>query len=205
MKTTSHPIRVVLKLPGPIPQLIVHVGSTISSVGADPKTFPAPSPAMALMTTHLNTLSTCQQDAKTRVEGAVAARDAAAGVVIADMHTLGTYVSGLCNADPANAAAIATEAGMYIRKSSSFTKPPMRITQTVSGTAKVIAKAIKGAKAYDFQYSTDGGKTWLAVPTSTKSSVTVSSLTPGATQFRYRAITKTGVLDWEEPYAATVT
>jgi hypothetical protein len=55
------------------------------------------------------------------------------------------------------------------------------------------------------QYSADGGKTWISVPSTLQAKTTVSGMTPGATAlFRYRAVTKTGEGDWSQPTALLV-
>jgi hypothetical protein len=85
-------------------------------------------------------------------------------------------------------------------------KPSLATKQTLSGAVHVVAKATKGAKADNWQYSTDGGKTWLSAPTSTKSTTLITRLTPGGTlTVRHQAVTKAGPLDWSQPVTAIVT
>lgn len=58
---------------------------------------------------------------------------------------------------------------------------------------------------YEWQYSTDGGHTWVVVPSTLQARTTVSGLTPGATvQFRVRPVTKTGEGDWSQPTSLIV-
>jgi hypothetical protein len=79
-------------------------------------------------------------------------------------------------------------------------KPPLAVKAGVSGSVQVVAKATKGAKANDWQMSTDGGKTWVDMPSTTKAMTTVANLTPGTTvQFRQRVLTKAGSSDWSIP------
>jgi hypothetical protein len=48
--------------------------------------------------------------------------------------------------------------------------------------------------------STDGGKTWVALPPTLQARTTVTGLTPGSSaQFRHRAVTKAGAADWSLP------
>ena len=52
---------------------------------------------------------------------------------------------------------------------------------------------------YEWQYSADGGKTWVSAASTLKTTTTVAGLTPGASvMFRYRAGTKTGEGDWSQ-------
>jgi hypothetical protein len=48
--------------------------------------------------------------------------------------------------------------------------------------------------------STDGGRTWVDLPLTTKASTTIAGLTPGSTvTLRHRVLTKTGMGDWDAP------
>jgi hypothetical protein len=70
----------------------------------------------------------------------------------------------------------------------------------VSGS--VILHAVSAARraSYEWQYSTDGGKTWVQAPGTLQTKTTIAGLTPGVTvTFRYRALTKTGEGDWSLP------
>ena len=53
--------------------------------------------------------------------------------------------------------------------------------------------------AYLWEYSLDGGKTWIAAPATLQAKTTIAGLTPGATvQFRYQPVSKTGEGDWSQ-------
>jgi hypothetical protein len=53
--------------------------------------------------------------------------------------------------------------------------------------------------SYEWQYSVDGGKTWVVAPVTLQAKTTILGLTPGATvTFRYRGVTKTGDGDWSQ-------
>ena len=84
-------------------------------------------------------------------------------------------------------------------------KSDLAVKQTVSGVVHVVAKATKGAKANNWQYSTDAGKTWIDLPETTRAQATVQNLTSGSTvSFRQRALTKAGLTDWCPPVAHVV-
>jgi hypothetical protein len=60
---------------------------------------------------------------------------------------------------------------------------------------------------YEFQYSLDGGMTWLSLPEpfTTKASATVRGLKPGSTvHFRVRATVKGVTGDWSNSVAIIV-
>jgi hypothetical protein len=75
----------------------------------------------------------------------------------------------------------------------------------LSGTAKVTAVAAGPRSSHEWQYSTDGGKTWVNAPTTIQAKTVITGLAAGATvQFRYRPVTKTGEGDWSQPASLLV-
>ena len=75
----------------------------------------------------------------------------------------------------------------------------------VSGSAKITAVVAARRASYEWQYSTDGGKTWIAAPGTLKASTTVPGLPVGtAVQFRYRALTRAGESDWSQAVVLVV-
>ncbi len=206
MKNTITAIQIVLNLPKSVAALIVRASNIHDNMAANAKTFPTPTPTLAVFATDITNLTTLEAAVKNRTKGAAVTRNAALKVVVVDLHKLVSYVDGLANADPDNAAAIAEQAGMAVKKTAVRTKPSLATKQTSSGAVHVVAKATKGAKANNWQYSTDGGKTWTSAPTSTKSSTVITGLTPGATlTVRHQPVTKAGPLDWSQPVTAIVT
>ena len=165
------------------------------------KLLPAPSPALLVFQTDIDTLKTKQGLVLQRVPGAVHDRDTALTVVRVDLRGEKAYVEAVVNADPANAAAIAEAAGMALHKARSSYKPPLAVKAgVVSGLVHLVAKASKGARANGWQLSTDGGKTWVDLPPTTAAKTQVANLTPATTVlFRQRAVTKTGVGEWSLP------
>jgi hypothetical protein len=205
-KTVTRTIHVVLKNPHKVGDFITHAQAIHDTMEANAKTLTNPSPVLTVLQTHITDLSTKEAATKSRTTGAVADRDAALKVVADDLSSERAYVETLVNADPANAVVIAQDAGMSLRKSSAHSKPVLAAKHgTVSGTVQVIAKAIKGGKTNEWQYSLDGGKTWIDMPPTTKANTAVTNLTPGVTvTFRQRAITKTGLTDWSQPVSSVV-
>ena len=206
--TTKKPAapHVVLTLPQPVDTLITLGTAVHDSVAANPTLLPSPSPALTVLSTHLGSLQTQQVAVKAHTPGALVLRDAACALVKADLRQLKAYVQQLVCANPSNAAAIALAAGMRLAKTGAFAKPPLAAKQTVSGTVVLVAKATAGSKAYEWQYSTDGGKTWLTTPASTKAETAIAGLVPGTTVlFRHRAVVKGGPEDWGQTIQRIVT
>jgi hypothetical protein len=188
-----------------IAALISRSTTIASAIEANKATFTSPTPPLATVNAAIATLTSAESTFKAHT-GTRSDRDAARVALVALMQQLHTYVQGVVNANPSEAAVIAEEAAMALKKPTTHSKPPLAVKQTVSSAVKVVAKAIAGAKANDWQYSTDGGKTWLDAPTTTKASTTITGLVPGATvMYRHRPITKDGPGDWSQPITAVVT
>jgi hypothetical protein len=75
----------------------------------------------------------------------------------------------------------------------------------VSGAVKLVTASAGNRASYDWESSIDGGKTWAALPSTLQAKTSVTGLPAGTTaQFRYRAVTKTGVADWSQPVSLLV-
>jgi hypothetical protein len=162
-------------------------------------------PTLAKVASDLAALSAAQAALKNHT-GSRVDRDGAAKVVVSDMSQLHAYVESLANADSEQAETIAGDAAMTIAKRTPHHKPPLAVKQTVSASVKLIAKATPGAKANEWEYSTDGGKTWNYLPPTTQANTTVNDLVPGTVvAYRQRVLLKTGLSDWSQPISALVT
>ena len=74
------------------------------------------------------------------------------------------------------------------------------------GEVLVRAKAVKGRASYEWQYSIDGGKTWLAMGTTTVANTSLPGMTAGAAlMFRFRTTVKKTTSDWSATVSFTVT
>ena len=179
--------------------------TVVTQMTANKSTFNAPVPALAQVSAAIATLESTQAAFKSHV-GTREARDEARTALTQLMQQLRVYVQSVVSANPAQASTIAKDAAMGLRKVTHPQKSDLSVKAVASGSVKVVAKALKGAKANEFAYSTDGGKTWIGVPTSTQAHATITGLLPGTTvQYRHRPITKAGPGDWSQAVTAVVT
>jgi hypothetical protein len=205
-KQKAHKIIVVLGLPTRIADFIVRATAIANAMTANSKVYPSPPLAISVLTSHIDDLAAKQAVVATRTKGAAADRDTAHKQVVVDLGQLQGYVQQVVNADPANAESLAADAGMSVRKSTRPAKPPLAAKNHAVGAVQLVAKAITGAKSYEWQYSTDSGKTWISLPPSTQANTTVTGLQSATmVTFRHRPLTKTGPLDWGQPVTAVVT
>jgi hypothetical protein len=200
-----HRVFVVRKLPLSIPLLIEYVRAILAAMAGNAH-FPTPTPPLATLTTSVNGLESAQATTKTRAPGSVAARDTAHKQVTDQVHQLFGYIQQIADANPEQAAEIIASAGIKSRTNVPPTKPPFAVNPgPVSGSARLAMKAAGGRAAYDWEYSLDGGKTWVAATTTVQAKTVISGL-PVATSvmFRARAVIKGGAADWGQPITLVV-
>jgi hypothetical protein len=127
-------------------------------------------------------------------------------VVVGLLQQLEAYVQSVVDADLDNAVSITNGAGMSVRKTP-VGHPQVLAARpgAVSGTAKVTAPVAARRASYDWEYSTDGGKTWVAMPSTLQAKTSMTGLSAATTvQFRYRPVTKTGQGNWSTPISMMV-
>lgn len=199
-QASTRKIAVTLGLPRRVADLIVRAQAVHDTMAANTKSLPSPSPALPVLQASIDALTAKEAAAKTRVAGAVDDRNAAEKVLRVDLNNERAYVESVVNADPTNAAQLAGDAGMTLRAPNVRSKAPLTVKAgKVSGEVHLVAKATKGATANDWQYSTDGGKTWLPLPSTSQAETTLTGLSPATTiAVRHRALTRSGYADWTD-------
>jgi hypothetical protein len=190
---------VTLKLPKPVPALIKY-GRAIVTAMTGNANFTNPEPALAAVTAALDELQLAETATQARTHGAAATRNDKKGTVVQLLEQVKGYIQKTADANMENGASIIQSAGLSVKK------PAARAPKTfeakpgaVSGSVKLVTKSAGHRASYEWQYSTDGGKTWLSAPVTLQAKTTISGLVPGATvTFRYRGVTKTGEGDWSQ-------
>jgi hypothetical protein len=191
-----------LKLPKPVSLLITYAQGIVTSMTGNPS-FPSPNPPLATVSSAILDLGTAETAALKRAKGAATLRNEKRTVLIGLLEQVRAYVQSVSDLSLENGASIIQSAGLAVRKSPTRAAPSFHAKQgAVSGEAKVVAPSAGHRSSYEWEYSTDGGKTWIAMPPTIQAKTTLDGLTPGSTvQFRYRAVTKAGAGDWSQPTA----
>ena len=157
-----------------------------------------PHPTTATLSADIAALDAAELATHTRALGTVEARDAKLVIVRSDLRQIVGYLQGLVDLDPANAATIAKNAGLYLKRR----PPPLTgdlVAKTGPTSGSVVARARRGPgrEVHEWQWSADGGHTWTAMPTTCQAKATLHGLQPGTMVWvRHRAITTTGPADW---------
>ncbi|MGH7294973.1 MAG: hypothetical protein ACRELB_08570 [Polyangiaceae bacterium] len=203
---SMHRATIALSIPKKIPELILYGTNVVHKMTGNPY-FPTPTPTVAALQAAVDDLHAAETAALSRATGAVTVRNDKRTVLVGLFQELRGYVQGVANATPENAAAIIESAGFAVRRIAPHGKRAFTATQgALSGEARITAVNAGPRAAYDWQYSVDGGKTWVEVPSTTQGRTTISGLPAGTTaQFRYRAVTpKGGQGDWSPAVALLV-
>jgi hypothetical protein len=200
-----HRALVSLILPRKVADLIAYANRVVDALTGNPA-FPTTAPTLAVLTAAILALQTAETAALARTKGAVTARNEKRAALVALLQQLKGTVQTTADATPENSASIIESAGLAVRKAPVHAARAFTAKQgSVSGSAKITAVVAARRASYEWQYSTDGGKTWVAAPGTLKASTTVPGLPVGTpVQFRYRALTKAGEGDWSQAIVLVV-
>ncbi len=202
---TTHRALVALSLPKPVPALLLYAQNVVTRTTGNPL-FPNAAPLLATVGAAIADLQAAEAAALSRIKGAAAARNEKRKALIAALQQLRAHIQQTVDADEANGPAIIESAGVSIRKTPThrarvFAAKPGRI----SGVATLVTASAGHRASYEWQYSADGGKTWVVLPPTLQAKTSVTGLAPGAVvEFKYRAVTKAGADDWSAPVSLTV-
>ena len=170
------------------------------------KAFPNPTPPLATVAASIDALISAENQAATKVKGAATARNVAKNALTLQLKHLGGYVQSVADGDVENSATIIESARISIRKVPARPDRSFNAAQgPTTGTARLVARSASGRAAYEWEYSLDAGKTWVAAPPTLQARTTVTGLPAGTSvQFRYRSVVKTGAADWSTPVTLLV-
>jgi len=202
----THRSLVSLSLPKPVSVLITYAQGIVKGMTGNAY-FTTPIPALAAISTAIADLQTAETSALARTKGAVATRNEKRAVLVGLLQQLRAYIQATADASPENGSSIIESAGVALKKTP--VHPPRIFAATagaVSDAAKLVAPSAGTRSSYEWEYSTDGGKTWVAMPPTIQAKTSVIGLPSAATtMFRYRAITpKGGAGDWSAPVSLLV-
>ncbi|HTQ45186.1 MAG TPA: hypothetical protein VMI75_20645 [Polyangiaceae bacterium] len=184
-----------------VPHLVVRARSIVQQMTGNPW-FPSPSPPLADVRSAIDVLDAAEVRTHTRAPDSVTDRDAKRMVLMQRLDELRAYVFKIACDNPDHVAEIVASAGMYLKQ---LRGPSPQVFAAEpgshSGEIDVTAPRAGDRAAYEFQYSLDGGKTWLPFPQAveTKASATLPRQRPGSTvHLRYRATVKGVTGDWSD-------
>src|SRR5579872_5492795 len=164
MTSTSkslHRATISMGFPKKIAEFILYASNVGQKMQGNPS-FPAPTPALTVLMAAIAELNTAETAALSRTKGASTVRNEKRTVVVGLLQQLRGYVQGVADGTPENAASIIQSAGFAVRKAPTVKPRAFEAKQgTASGSAKITAVSAGPRSSYEWQYSVDGGKTWV--------------------------------------------
>ena len=204
MKTAPRWIAVFAK-PTQVPVYINNCRLVVTMMTGNPY-FPTPTPPLALVTTHIDTLDAHELLARKGGVGLFEQRDASLGVLQIDMRLVKAHVQSVADAHPhAEAESIIKSAGMGVGKKPTRTKATIAAKHgEIPGRVVLRAKALPGPVQYRWQMSTDQ-QTWTDLEETFKAETTVDGLMPATVHyFRLWTVTRHGLSGWSQVVSIVV-
>jgi hypothetical protein len=184
---------IALLLPSNVAALIIFGRQVWAAIAANAAYFATPSPTVAAATANLDALEQAEALVPHGGPPAVAARNLKQAAVETDLKTFKAYLLGLCMLSPALAEAMIVASCLRQGRTTPRSKPLLAAKLGAAPHQIVLrAKAVaKRGVAYLWQYSIDGGATWVNIGTSTEANTIFTGATPKtAYLFRYQATIK---------------
>jgi hypothetical protein len=191
-----------LNLSGNIDIYISEVQGVYDKVFANAGGFYPPPVWLPTLLTKINALAAAEKAVKDDVANAVATRNTAWVAVDLAMDDIVGFVNFCARGNQPNAVVIITGANMQVITRGVRIKEILSATRgKLSGTCRLMAKAVPFAKSYVWEYSKDGGITWItSIPITPGGRTIVTGLTPlTIVHFRYYAVTTRGNTDYCHP------
>jgi hypothetical protein len=202
---TAHKPVAVLQLPRRIQPAITYARAIVTAMTGN-AAFPSPAPALAVVTAAIDALQIAETSVLTRAKGTATVRNENLAALVTLLRQLVRYVQTVADGNVDNGASIIESAAIAVKKTA-VRKPRVfgAASGLVSGSANLVAPKAAGRASYEWQYSLDGGKTWVTEPVTLQAKTVVEGLTPGASAlFRYRPVTKQGEGDWSQSVALII-
>jgi len=202
---TNHRSIVVLRLPTRVQALITYAQNIVTAMTGNPS-FTTVVPALVTITAAITALQVAEAATLTKLKGSVLTRNEKKTALVQLLQQLRGYIQTIADGNVENGASIIASAGVDVRKT--VVRSPRVFGAkpgAVTGTAKLVAASAGSRASYEWEYSLDGGKTWVTAPVTLQAKTTVTGLTAGTTvQFRYRPVTKVGEGNWTQPVSLLV-
>ena len=194
-----------LRLPTQASALVL-VAKTILEAMTNNPSFRKPSPSLAAIAAALADLQAAEVATLARTRGTAAVRDAKRAVLVSLLVRLKAYVQGVADDDPDRAATLIESAGMSVKPKGGPAKAPFDVSEgAVSGSVRLVARAVAKEASYQWAWSADRGATWRSAPTTLQAKTVLSGLpSESVCWFRWRSATRRGEGDWSEVVAFLV-
>jgi hypothetical protein len=139
-----------LRLPTTVPAL-VQVANAILEAMANNRSFPQPSPSLAVIAAAIADLQAAEVATLSRTRGTAAVRDTKRAALVSLVVRLKGYVQGVADDDPEHAEALIESAGMNVKPKGVQEKAPFDVKPgAVSGSVRLVARAVAKEATYEW-------------------------------------------------------
>jgi hypothetical protein len=155
----------------------------------------------------IQALDAAQTKALTKVKGSAQARDVQYSNVLGLLHLQLPYVQSVADANPVNSEAIIISSGFDVKHLGIAGKDAITVKpkKGESGTMIAKVKKIAGTVANLWEYSLDGGKTWIELDATSKGTTEITGLKPGSSIIvQHRPVLRKGKGTWLQSQPAIV-
>jgi len=158
-------------------------------LAADPVAYVKPTLPLPAFQTLIVNLGTAHQAVKTRVIGARAKRDVQHALLLTGMEIERTFVQSLADANTALAEALITNGGLVVAMSPLHSKALLTLRRAKQSGGVICdanvgllvgpgAKHPSETRYFNWQYTLDGGKSFVTVLSTTRGKTLIQGLTP---------------------------
>lgn len=157
-----------------------------TGIGGSPGIFATPSPALSAIINQTAAVDKAQVLVSTRALGSAEARDVQLGLLVGLLQSATLYVQTVADACPTRLAAVEAikAAGLDVAGASSYVKALLAATQgQPGGPVALVANATAldpgkhTRRCFTWEYTPDGGKTFVTLPPTPRARTSVANLT----------------------------
>jgi hypothetical protein len=172
-----------------VPAVLMRGYALYNGLAEDPVTYPLPVPPLPAFLNLLQNAAAAQQEALLRRKGAAAERDVQRDILFTAMENQRMMVQSLADATPARAVALIENAGLLVAAVPTHTKAVL--TLRLGAQSGVVAcdahigllmgagaKMPRQGRFFNWEYTVDGGASFIGVLPTTRSKTTLPNLTP---------------------------
>lgn len=182
----------------------------LGGIGGHPNLFASPNPPLSVIKDQVVVVDAAQVLASTRAKGTATARNVQRGILVGMLETEVTYVQGVADhsATPEEAAATIEAAALKVAPVAQRTKALLTVSQGptagsvhLDAFAKLLVGKHQAKKTFfNWQYTADGGLTYITLSSTPKSKTTLEGLTPLHTYgFRVSLTNPDGIVEaWSQ-------
>jgi len=180
-----------------------------TGIGGNPALFPNPNPSVSDVQSQKTTVQKAEVVAGTRAKGAAQARNVQRSALVGMLETLLAFVQGIANTRTTAEDAIATIVaagltvalvGKRLKEILTVTKGPEPNSVLLDANASALTGRTRKKTTFNWQQTSDGGKTFVSLPSTPLAKTTVTDLTPLTTYgFRVSVTIAGGVAgEWSQ-------